>query len=537
MKKRLLSLVLACCMMLGMLSGCGKEEKKEASFSGGGATLTVGIPQNFNVTSYDDNAFTKYIEESLDMNIEFVYFPSNETYYIQQLTLMATSGEKMPDVIWGFNGLTSVAVNDFGLDGFFIDLKDLIDEHATNFNAQMDALPKEERERIERKGTSEDGCFYAMPLVTNKMVDNMQHMTYINKTWLDKLGLQAPTTIEELYNVLTAFKTQDPNGNGAADEIPMLGKPNGDYDITGYLVNAFTHYDPRNSFNVKDGKLSPYYITDEYREALIYMNKLHAEGLLSDLSFSLSGGNEFANLITPTTGTPVVGIWTGHPSLFTDVTNPILKDYVALGSLNDATGKGGYTVVRNNSLYWSSAITKDCENVELAMKFLDFFYADETTSRMRFGEKGVDWEESTGKDIYGNDCIIKVLNDSAFFNGSQTWGMNSCSIFTYKNYSQIADMESNQGPLMLGTWEVMDAARLPEEKAEDLQYTSEEYSEKTAYQGPIDSHVYEQRNLFVTGEANPSSDAEWKEYIDTLSKLGMEKWNKLAQAAYDRANE
>ena len=43
----------------------------------------------------------------------------------------------------------------------------------------------------------------------------------INKAWLDKLGLQVPTTWDELENVLKAFKTQDPNGNGQADEIPM----------------------------------------------------------------------------------------------------------------------------------------------------------------------------------------------------------------------------------------------------------------------------------------------------------------------------
>ena len=165
---------------------------------------------------------------------------------------------------------------------------------------------------------------------------------------------------------------------------------------------------------------------------------------------------------------------------------------------------------------------------------MDFFYADETTTRMRFGEKGVDWEESTGTDIYGNDTVIKVLNDSAFFKGSQTWGQNSCSIFTYKNYSAIADADSANGKLMKGTWEVMQKAKLPEAKAEDLQYTSDEYAEKSTYQNQIDSYVYEQRSLFVTGDVDPNNDAKWNEYLDTLSKLGMEKWTKLAQTAYDR---
>ena len=62
-------------------------------------------------------------------------------------------------------------------------------------------------------------------------------------------GQQEPTTIEELKNVLTAFKTQDPNGNGQADEVPMVGSQ----DMINYLVNAFVCYH-QGTFNVTDGK-------------------------------------------------------------------------------------------------------------------------------------------------------------------------------------------------------------------------------------------------------------------------------------------
>lgn len=44
----------------------------------------------------------------------------------------------------------------------------------------------------------------------------------INKSWLEKLGLEVPKTWDDLTKVLTAFKNDDPNGNGEADEIPML---------------------------------------------------------------------------------------------------------------------------------------------------------------------------------------------------------------------------------------------------------------------------------------------------------------------------
>ena len=49
----------------------------------------------------------------------------------------------------------------------------------------------------------------------------------------------------------------------------------------------------------------------------------------------------------------------------------------------------------------SAFITRDCENPNLAMKFIDFFYEDEAMTRARHGEKDVDWKDGSGVDIYG----------------------------------------------------------------------------------------------------------------------------------------
>lgn len=531
--KRVISILLVVCMTLGLFAGCAKQQEEEA-YSGDGATLTVGVPQNFAIASYDDNAFTKYIEDTLNINIKFEYFPSSAEYYSQQLSLMATSGEKMPDVLWGFTGLGTVPMYDFGDDGYFLDLTDLIEEHAVYYKEQFAKLTKEEQDRITRKGTSQTGGFYGMPLLTNTMVDNKANLMFINQKWLDKLGLKAPTNIEELYDVLTAFKTQDPNGNGVADEIPLLGKSGTDYDVMGYMINAFTYYDLKNKFNVEDGKLVANYISDEYRESLKFMRKLNAEGLLSDLCFSLSGLTDFSAVITPTDGVAKVGIWSGHPSLFTNVNSPVLEEYVALGSLDDATGKGGYTVIWENNLYFCSFITKDCQNPELAMKFLDLFYKDETVTRARFGEKGVDWEVGEGTDLYGNDTTIKILNQQAFFEGSQTWGQNGNSIFTYENYSSICDNTRATDKILVETWEIMKNSKRCETTSEDLVYTSDEYAEKSPIQSAIDSYVFEHRNLFITGNQDPNSDADWNNYLKTLDEIGLDKMTEYAQKAYDR---
>ena len=46
----------------------------------------------------------------------------------------------------------------------------------------------------------------------------------IRQDWLDKLNLKAPTTVDELHDVLYAFRNEDPNGNGLKDEIPLFDR-------------------------------------------------------------------------------------------------------------------------------------------------------------------------------------------------------------------------------------------------------------------------------------------------------------------------
>ena len=102
--KRVISTFLSFIMLLSLLTGCGEKDKTNVEpLPDETVTLTVGIPQNSTVSDYDDNAFTNYLEEQANVEIEFVYFSSTESEYSQQLSLMCGADEKLPDVIMGFN--------------------------------------------------------------------------------------------------------------------------------------------------------------------------------------------------------------------------------------------------------------------------------------------------------------------------------------------------------------------------------------------------------------------------------------------------
>lgn len=535
--KKNISLLLVFVMLLGVTTGCGTGDDKVLS-DGNGATLTIGVPQNANVTSYDDNAFTTYLEETLNIKLEFIYFASSSSEYTQQLSLMAAGNEKFPDVIWGFTGMSHYTMNEFGEDGYFMDLTNLMKD-AKNYQAALAKLEKSEQKLIKEKAVNtKNGEIYGMPYYGVMAIDNLQQLMYINQTWLDAVGMTAPTTVEELYNVLTAFKTQDPNGNGLDDEIPLIAKANNDRDITSYIINAFLYYDTFSPLNATDGKVWDPVSSDEYRQALIYANKLCSEGLLSDMSYTLTSITEFATLITPQDGVSKVGIWCGHPSVWTSENATNLNEYVALAPLGEATEKGGYTVVRPRDLAYSCNISSQCKNPELAMQFIDLFYLDETVTRMRHGEKDVDWVEGSGTNMCGDESTISILNGNAYFQGNSTWCWVGAGILTADNYLAItSEGEGRQGEinrLLQESWKILQSGKKVEEDVTGLIYTPEEYATREEIASLYNDYVKEQCVKFVCGDLNPSNDTHWNEYLTTLENLGQDRIVDVAQSAYSR---
>ena len=535
MKKRIFSLLLVVCMLLGTFVGCGNKDDEKVNGEGSGK-LTVGLPQSANVTSYDDNGFTKYVEETLGIRIEFVYFSSTAADYQKQITLMCTSGEKLPDVLWGFTGIDRYTVAEFGEDGYFKDLTDLIDKYGENYKAALAKLPKDEQKMITSRGTSVvDGGFYGMPAYSYALgVDNIQTAMYINQTWLDKVGMSKPTNVDELYNVLKAFKEQDPNGNGEADEIPMLSQ-----GIENYILNAFV-YTGEYGFNVTDGKVWNPYSTDEYRQALIYCNKLCKEKLLDEMNFTIASSAEFKSLVSPANDVARVGIFCGHPESVTSTTTGILDQYVALEPLADATGKGGYVVIKPKALAYSAYITEDCEDEVTAMKFLDLFYLDETVTRLRYGVKDEHWAYADGiKNSYGQDCKFKLLDTNAAVQGNSVWGIQGLGIRTTDNFSTDPDdgasaRNKNCKRLLGEAYHVAYDWKQPEEVLENLVYTSDENAERSKLSTLYTQYVNEAKALFVTGQLDPNKDADWNNYLKEIEGLGEETLIKIAQDAYKR---
>lgn len=100
----------------------------------------------------------------------------------------------------------------------------------------------------------------------------------INKDWMTNLGLEAPKTIDEFYELLKAFKENDPDQNNKDDTYGMVvTKYAGPWDIMQIWFGA-----PNKWGEDESGQLIPAHMTAEYKEALQFFRKLYDEGLVNE---------------------------------------------------------------------------------------------------------------------------------------------------------------------------------------------------------------------------------------------------------------
>jgi len=234
----------------------------------------------------------------------------------------------------------------------------------------------------------------------------------------------------------------------------------------------------------------------------------------------------------------MTGMFSGHPLLFCENGNDLIKDFTAIPHLGDATGKGGLLVIKPNALSYCSFITSDCDNVELAMKFLDFGFKDDSISAIRHGEKGVDWNYEAGENAMGRTSYVNVVNSNAFSGGNSTWCANGHGIMTEENYEAVsvaADPWTEELYRMYKSYyAVMDTDELPAQTMGDLVYLEDEQEVVSEVAQPLRDYIASSRAEFATGVLDPKDDAAWEEYLKNMESLGNEEYMEVAQTAYTR---
>ena len=565
--KKWIALFLALILLVGLVACGGTAETEEVIDGGDGVgtdtaeyqgelplvqpgednVITIGILVSGKVQDYDTNEYTKWIEEQTGVDIQFVQFAGKSSDAATQVSLMMASGEKLPDILFKMSGIDKSTGEEYGRDGYFLDLSPYFGKYnyyqqqafATLFDGDMSVYDT----LIRRASAPNDGAIYCFPTFEEVPMDTPKSHTWINQEWLDKLGLQAPTTIDELYDVLVAFRDGDPNGNGKADEIPLIARTNTGYaDVVSWIINAFTYYNYKTHFTAENGQLSTPYLTDEYRQALIFMKKLVDEGLMSTLTWTQTA-DELKALINPAEGEPFTcGIICQHADIGFEAGHQSIFAYEPVAPLKDATGKGGYGPMDYYTMVYTSYITEDCENPELAFKLLDFMCSEESYMRQRWGVKDVDWEWSDGS-VTGNNgepAKFKILVPGIWNStNNQCWhSMGSVASEWYYNYevdlSDETDWDTQRAQKLLKTYELCKAAGEPEEVYYFSEFKPEESEELNEFESDVKEYIKTARAEFCTGVKDPNKDSDWNAYVEAVKALNYDRWVEINQMAYDR---
>lgn len=561
--KKILALILALVMVFGLVA-CGggttstndvQAETVEVEAWDGSLpivqpgednVITIGLNTSANVTDYDNNAYTIWLEEQTGIDIQFVQFAGKSSDTATQVNLMIAGGEKLPDILFGFTGIKKAQGEDLGRDGYFANLAPYFGKCNYYQKESLKTLFGDNWETVYNElmapATFEDGI-YCYPAFQEVPLDTPKFHPWINQRWLDALGLEAPTNLDELYDVLVAFRDGDPNGNGLKDEIPMIGNNDASYsDIVMWVINAFIFVNSTHHYNVdENGQLWLPYDTDEYREALIFINKLVQEGLFSPMTWTVTASELEGVINADTTGVYTAGIVCGHADTCFTTNGDAIYAYTPLAPLADATGRGGYGPQQSYSQSYTTYITTDCDKPEVAFKLLDFMRCEESFLRQRFGEYGVDWEYvDGGLGHLGGEAKINLLNPN-FWNeqNAGSWH-NVNTIASEWYYEQLTDPEKDpwgveKNAKLLKNYELSEAAGMPEKVVYHLAYTPEETEVLDEVQGLVTDKIKVARSEFCTNIKDPSDDVQWESYKNDLRALGYyDDFIEPAQSAYTR---
>lgn len=546
--KKFISMLLALTMVLG-LAACGKggQTSQSAQQPGDGEkiTITIGLPQKSNVTDFENNYFTQWIEEKSGYDLEFMHFSSNNGEAKTQLTTMIAGGEPLPDIIFGVSLNTDERLM-YGQEKYIIDMRPYMEdlELTADYRARLEELYGEEYyDEMMRALVSADGGLYGFPSAVQSESDLPMNMMYINQTWLDNLGLEMPRTWDELVEVLRAFKTQDPNGNGKPDEVPMLGANLQRCRVGNWLMNNFERVHDQYYFNVdENGQVWLPYTSDNYREGLKAIRELVKEGLLSELSWSIAEASEVKAMWSPVDGTPIVGVMAAHMASHMTTNSDIMYQYEPLLPL-----EGSYAPIMTALPATSCYITTEAEYPEECFKLLLLFSSEEGSMAMRYGKEGEDWEWVKE---YGKDTVaVHPINPDAFSGTTHsTWSVASAFCLRYSLDTKYHTAVSNAPDQM--TWAEVRSEKYYRYAAEYLKqnaatdpvgsvnWTTTYNEEETDEMGNIMTDIYPYvRNsmaLFAVGDLDVYDDGDWNTYVKNIEDMGIATWEKCGQQAYER---
>ena len=496
--RKLISMMLAIMMLL--LSGAYAE---------GGFSI-AGYDAQDTKHVWTENLFFQRLEERTGVHLEPLQYDTKEAWDAAKAAMFAGTQE-LPDALFKAN-LTTQETMEWYAKGLLIDLKPYLAEHAPNLWALLEQNP----EWVEAV-TLPTGEIVALPALDEAQFTNAM---WINSVWPQKIGKPAPTTAEELTEVLRAFRDRDMNGNGKRnDEVPLTFSSMWDLRFLAHAfgINANDYY-----ITIDEaGKVSEILTTDANRAFLTWLNQLWEEKLLDPNGFS---GLRDVGLNLNEDSEVTYGVMlSSSPIQLVKV--DALKEYALLEPMF-YDGKQVYRDLTGDVIRGTFAITSACKDPAALLTWVDYLYTEEGFILSEAGQEGEEFNINDDGTWLWESANLEALNtllpEVTLRSGTSMPGYASIGFqqriddantrLVLSNLLRLREIDSMPYPMVYLTGE-------QQTRLDELIWSLGKYAER-------------QMVWFVVGDVE-LNDESWAAFCEQVKALGIDEMVEIWQAAAD----
>jgi putative aldouronate transport system substrate-binding protein len=448
-------------------------------------------------TDVNDNDYINYIRDTINVDIEFIN--DGTTNYRQKMNTMLAGNQPL-DAFMLMDVYQRIDLARWAGEGALMPLDDVLPKYGKDLLANI----KDAAWKI----TKHDGKIYAVPF---QRYDSTPYMTFVRKDWLERLRIDPEkdlVTIDDWYNMLKRFVTDDPDGNGRNDTAGIISTTSGTH------FTNFTFLDSFGAARAKyvNGELLPNYMLPEYKEWLKFMNKLYNEKIL-DQEFIVASGSAMWDKLAEGKYGAFLWFWGLQEYLSKGLDRANL---VAVSPPVRADGSKASYVYSSPNRHMM-AITADCKNVEAVMKFFNWSCTEEGGVFLYAGLEGKDYTRVNGKIELKPDRRGKNLGWRQL-----TLGVQQPNVDKEPYRSILAQSFGDLGMQHLAKATSCGAYN-------ELELYCPVFEELSQYD--FNKPVAEFTDKAITGAIN--IDAEWDGYIRNLRRMGGDRKIQLSTEWYN----
>jgi ABC-type glycerol-3-phosphate transport system substrate-binding protein len=421
-----------------------------------------------------------------------------------KLSVLFASGD-YPEVLLHVNH--PEFVKNLGRQGYLLPWNDYLDR-IPNYTAMW---TDEEWDLLMKHAANEDGNLYYLPIRNYRTHSNAW---IYRQDVFEKLNLEFPKTLDELYDVLKRLKQEYP------DSVPMTNRSGASGLLWGikqaYRISQDIFADPDLNDEIIYGAMS-----DKYRKVLIYANKLYKEDLVEKEFATITYDQWLERHYADKTY-----IEFSYGSRAADF-NQESKDIPGVkwnwaDIMIGAEGKPGLAV-RELPFYSYGPVLTDKlseEGLERLLEFVNWSVTDEGARLFEWGVEGVTYVMENGAPKF----VDSIENDPNKRDKLLEMGIE---YFLRRDLDMVKS--SPQTNIDLGVSEAM--ANVPNAKQLTFNWTEELAAERLKLATTITDLTDQYTVKFIMNQLDPNDDDDWNLFIRDLQKANVERYVEIHKQA------